>query len=68
MKQQEIINMSSQEIQEQIASVSDQILKLKLRHQTSPLENPMLIRTLRRTVAKLNTELTKRTQVASTTL
>ncbi|MEJ6546190.1 MAG: 50S ribosomal protein L29, partial [Flavobacteriaceae bacterium] len=33
---------------------------LKLAHSVTPLENPLLIRKVRRTVARLATELTKR--------
>jgi len=60
MKQQEIRNMSIQDIQSNIAELSDQLMKTKLNHKISPLENPIQIRIIRRNIAKLQTELTKR--------
>jgi len=36
------------------------LAKMKLSHAVSPLENPMLIKQTRRTVARLNTEIRKR--------
>jgi len=60
MKQQEILKMSLQDIKSTIVEMSDQLMKTKLNHKISPLENPIQIRTIRRTIAKLQTELTKR--------
>ena len=60
MKQQEITKLSVQDIKDQIANSSEQLLKMKLGHAVSPMENPMVIRSLRRTIARLKTELTKR--------
>ena len=34
--------------------------KMKFAHAMTPLENPMMIRTLRRSIAKLQTELSSR--------
>ena len=36
------------------------LTKMKMNHAVSPLENPMLIRTTRRNIARLMTELRKR--------
>jgi ribosomal protein L29 len=33
---------------------------LTLTHKTAPIENPMRIKSLRKTIARFNTELTKR--------
>lgn len=60
MKQQEIIKMSDADIQDQIANRSEQLVKMKLAHSVAPMENPLQIRSLRRSIAKLKTELTKR--------
>jgi len=60
MKQQEIQNMSLQDIQSNIDQMRERLMKTKLNHKISPLENPIEIRTIRRTIAKLKTELTKR--------
>lgn len=64
MKQQEIVQLSDSDLQERIADFKDQLQKLELTHVVSPLENPMQIREIRKTVARLNTELTKRQKQA----
>jgi large subunit ribosomal protein L29 len=52
--------MSDADIQDQIANRSEQLVKMKLAHSVAPMENPLQIRSLRRSIAKLKTELTKR--------
>jgi large subunit ribosomal protein L29 len=60
MKQQEITSMSVQDLKDQIANNTDRLIKMRLSHKVSPMENPLQIRSLRRTIARLKTELTKR--------
>lgn len=60
MKQSEIKELSVEELREKRAEFKKQYFDLKLAHSITPLENPMLIRKARRTVARLATELTKR--------
>jgi large subunit ribosomal protein L29 len=60
MKQQEITSMSVQDLKDHIANNSDRLVKMRLAHKVSPMENPLQIRSLRRTIARLKTELTKR--------
>ena len=61
MKQSEIKELSAEEL----TGTSWERCKknyndLKMAHAISPLENPMQLRSLRRTVARIATELTKR--------
>lgn len=60
MKQQEITKLSVDDVRNRIADFSAQLEKMKLTHQVSPMENPMQIRQVRKTIARLKTELTKR--------
>ncbi|MFT6280379.1 MAG: large subunit ribosomal protein L29 [Crocinitomicaceae bacterium] len=60
MKQQEITKMSDADIKDQIATTSETLAKMKLSHTVAPMENPLQIKDVRRTVARLKTELTKR--------
>ena len=60
MKLSEIKELSVEELKEKRAEYKNQYFDLKLAHSITPLENPMLIRKVRRTVARLATELTKR--------
>lgn len=60
MKQSEIKELSVADLQEKLGALQKNYTDLKMAHAITPLENPMQLRTLRRTVAKLATELTKR--------
>ncbi|TRZ44225.1 50S ribosomal protein L29 [Robertkochia solimangrovi] len=60
MKQSEIRELSTAELQEQLGVYKKQYADLKLAHTITPLENPIQLRSTRRTVARLATELTKR--------
>ena len=60
MKQSEIKELSAADLQEKLGALQKNYNDLKMAHVITPLENPMQLRTLRRTVAKLATELTKR--------
>jgi large subunit ribosomal protein L29 len=60
MKQQEITKLSVQDLKKQITGLTEQLTKMKLTHSVAPMENPIQIRNVRKTIARLNTELTKR--------
>ena len=60
MKQQEISKASVAELNTQVANLTEQLEKMKITHAVAPMENPMQIRSTRRTIARLKTELTKR--------
>ena len=60
MKQQEITKLSVEDLKNRINDFAEQLMKMKLAHGVAPMENPIQIRKVRRTVARLNTELTKR--------
>ena len=60
MKQSEIKELSAADLQEKLEAFQKNYNDLKMANAITPLENPMQLRSLRRTVAKLATELTKR--------
>ena len=60
MKQSEIRELSTADLQEKLGALQKNYTDLKMAHAITALENPMQLRSLRRTVAKLATELTKR--------
>ena len=60
MKQSEIKNLSAAELQEQLSQLKKTYTDLKNAHAISPIQNPLQLRILRRSVARLHTELTKR--------
>lgn len=62
MKKADIKNLSAGDIQNQLATVKADYNKLRLAHKISPIENPIQIRDLRKTIARLETELTLKQQ------
>jgi len=60
MKYSEIVHLSTDEIVAQIAEDKATLSKLKFAHAVSSIENPMRIQKARRTIARLQTELSKR--------
>jgi large subunit ribosomal protein L29 len=47
-------------LQEKLSQTKKKYADLKMAHAISPIENPLQIRSVRRTVARLATELSKR--------
>ena len=64
MKQSEINNLSLADIQDKLAELQKQLSELNMAHTITPLENPLQIRSVRRTVARLQTAITQRQQEA----
>ena len=60
MKQSEIINLSTADLQAQLVQLKKAYAELKTAHTISPIQNPLQIRLMRRNVARLATELSKR--------
>ena len=60
MKQSEIKEASTAELQERLAELKKAATDLKIAHAISPLENPIQLRGHRRVIARIATELTKR--------
>lgn len=58
MKKNEIKSLTVEQLNEQVAAEKDRLQKLKFAHAISPIENPMRIRTTRKLIAQLLTELT----------
>ena len=56
MKISEIRELNNQEIQERLDAATEQLVRLKLNHTISPLDNPAQIKEVRRTIARLATE------------
>ena len=60
MKNADIKNLSKEDLINQLAEAQANYSKLKLAHRISPVENPIQIRDLRKSIARLNTELTNK--------
>ncbi|MDD2983269.1 MAG: 50S ribosomal protein L29 [Crocinitomicaceae bacterium] len=66
MKQEEINKLSLEDLKIRITSTEDQLLKMKISHSVTPMENPMQIRAIRKSIARMKTELGKRVTQAQT--
>ena len=62
MKQKEIIILSDDELNDKLNSNIVNLYNIKSTHAVSPIENPLEIRNLMRTIARLKTEIAKRSQ------
>ncbi|MBQ9436297.1 MAG: 50S ribosomal protein L29 [Bacteroidales bacterium] len=60
MKQKVIQELSTPELVERLVEEKQQLIKLKLNHAVSPIENPQKIKEQRRTIARMHTEIRKR--------
>jgi len=60
MKQSEIKKLSDADLVEAFETTKQKVTELKMAHTLTPLENPMQIRTQRRTVARMSSEISKR--------
>ncbi|PRZ02209.1 50S ribosomal protein L29 [Marinilabilia salmonicolor] len=55
MKSSEIKEMAPHEIEERIDALSQELVRMKLNHTISPLENPMKIKHTRQDIARMKT-------------
>ncbi len=60
MKIAEVRELTDKEIIERIEGEKDRLSQMKLNHSISPLDNPNQIKEIRKTIARLNTELRAR--------
>ncbi len=61
-KKQDSKDFTTQELQEKIQESQVKYKKAHFNHAISPLDNPLSLRAMRRDVARLKTELTKKTK------
>jgi len=60
MKNTEIKELTTKELEERLEEEKNMLTRLRLNHIVSPLENPNKIKTTRRIIARLYTEMNKR--------
>ena len=60
MKSSEIKELSAQELQERLESEETLLVRMKMNHAVSPLDNPNKIVETRRNIARLKTEVRAR--------
>ena len=60
MKTSEIKELTNKELEERIDNEVNFLVRQKMNHAVSPLENPLKIKETRKNIARLKTELRKR--------
>ncbi|MAZ37040.1 MAG: 50S ribosomal protein L29 [Crocinitomicaceae bacterium] len=60
MKQSVIKELKTEELFERLEDEMESLTKLKINHKVSQLESPVVLKDKRKTIARLNTEITKR--------
>lgn len=60
MKNSEIKELTTSEIAERIDAENERITRMRLNHAVSPLDNPIVLKDVRKDIARLKTELRNR--------
>jgi len=60
MKMSEIKEFSTKELEERIEVEKNTLVRMRLNHSVSPLDNPMKLKFARKDIARMMTELNKR--------
>ena len=60
MKMSEIKELTTKELEERIDTEKNMLVRMKLNHAVSPLDNPMKLKYARKDIARMMTELNKR--------
>lgn len=65
MKQEKYTDLSLEDLKDKLNEKTNALNKLRHTHTISPIENPLLITSTRKEVARVQTELTKRLKEAT---
>lgn len=60
MKNSEVRELSTKELRERIDTEKENLVRMRLNHAVSPLDNPIKLRDAKKDIARLMTELKKR--------
>ena len=60
MKMSEIKEFTTKELEERIETEKNTLVRLRLNHSVSPLDNPMKLKYARKNIARMMTELNQR--------
>lgn len=60
MKQSIVNDLTTEEIRDKVKEERSSYVKLKMAHSVSPLDNPLKLKASRRLIARMETELKKR--------
>ena len=60
MKNSEVLELSTKELRERVDMEKENLVRMRLNHAVSPLDNPMVLVEVKKDIARLMTELKKR--------
>ena len=60
MKAQVLVEMPENELNDLLVTERERLVKMKMSHAVSPMENPLQIKFTRKTIARVMTEISKR--------
>ena len=63
-KMNEYVNMSQEELQKELKELKNELFKLRFQHALNGLDNPKKITLVKKNIARVNTEITKKNLVA----
>ena len=64
MKAQLLRDMPENELQDLLVSEKDKLIRMRMSHAVSPLENPLQLKFIRKTIARVMTEISKRRNIS----
>lgn len=67
MKAKEVRNLSDEELKKRLAALKEELFNLRFQQATGQLENPIRLRQLRRTIARVQTVQREREVAAANT-
>ena len=63
-KMNEYVNMSVEDLQKELKELKQELFKLRFQHALNGLDNPKKITLVKKNIARVNTEITKKQLVA----
>ncbi|MAS29957.1 MAG: 50S ribosomal protein L29 [Flavobacteriaceae bacterium] len=63
MKQSEIKILTIEDLNDKLQEYKQKLLDLKMSHAVSPIENPLSIKTVRRTIARIKSEISSKKEL-----
>jgi large subunit ribosomal protein L29 len=64
MKSQVLTDMPINELHDLLSSEREKLVKMRISHSVSPLENPLQLKYNRRTIARIMTEISRRNKTS----
>ena len=64
MKAQVLTDMPENELNDLLVAEKERLIKMKMSHAVSPLENPLQLKFIRKAIARVMTEISKRNKIS----